>query len=85
MYIISYRIVMSFQKYDACHLMKDYDGPKVDILIDQVCFAEAVYRVDYTLFLCEKIFLMKCRTCILNNYYEHTTVCVILQRSRVVS
>ena len=26
-----------FQEYDACHLMKDYDGPKVEILIDQVC------------------------------------------------
>ncbi|KAK2187641.1 hypothetical protein NP493_159g03026 [Ridgeia piscesae] len=24
-----------FQRYDACHLMQDYDGPKVDILIDQ--------------------------------------------------
>ncbi|KAI0220562.1 S-formylglutathione hydrolase [Lamellibrachia satsuma] len=24
-----------WKRYDACHLMQDYDGPKVDILIDQ--------------------------------------------------
>ena len=25
-----------FQEYDACHLVKSYNGPPMDILIDQV-------------------------------------------------
>ena len=26
-----------FQEYDACNLVKKYNGPPVDILCDQVC------------------------------------------------
>lgn len=36
-----------WQEYDACCLIKKYDGPPLEILIDQACFIAKTFNISF--------------------------------------